>query len=500
MISEDPPIKLLVIQDSPEDLTAVLDALHAASSKGRIDLHSVDTLASGLEQLLNGNFDAVLLDLTLSAGAGLQSLIKLRNASNAVPIIILTTMAEQEMALEALQNGAQDYILKDAPTSEVMHRQIRFAIERKRADETSRRLMLLEQREHFIGMLAHDLRNPLIGGMRVLEMVLAGAVGNLSQSQSDLLSSLSNSNRQQLLLINNVLDTYRLEQGGENFVLSDTNLASIVAECVREILPIAFSKNIEVLNSCEEDCAVHADRLAMRRVLSNLLSNAIKFTPAKGKIEIKLVHKDGNAVLTVRDTGIGIEATQLERLFERFYQADSSYRRSGLGLGLHLCKELIDAQKGTISCTSEPQRGTVFTISLPLEDVLRKNFLIVDKNPRDAKVLTDLLQLHCIDAVTVQGGKEAVHAIAKSDFEAVFISVRAPVESGLKTSAAIRAAGIKVPIIACITRLSAKQRAIAKAAGVTEILQEPITDKKLELLVNKLVALPRKKPLAHPNS
>jgi signal transduction histidine kinase len=481
------PIKLLLIQDSKEDSNLVKLSLQAVGQTN-FEIVEATTLSAGLQSLKASCFDAVLLDLNLPDSAGLATLIKLRNASISIPIIVLTELGEQEIALEALQNGAQDYLVKGAPGSESIQRQIRFAIERKRADETILRLNLLEQREHFIGMLAHDLRNPIIGGQRILGLILAGAVGDVPDGVARLLTLLANSKREQLLLINNVLDSYRLEQGAECFKLLDTNLSTLVAECVREFLPIAYSKNIEILNSCTDNIPVNADRLATRRVVTNLLSNAIKFTPTKGKIQIRL-ECDGNiASLFVTDNGIGMDPEQLSRVFQRFYQAKSNYRADGLGLGLHLCKELIEAQNGTITCISAPQCGTTFEIRLMLgAKVSRRPVLIVDHSMSNIETLQKLLENHSINSTFVHCGVEAVKAIANTDFALVFIDIKMPEMEGLSAAKALLSAGTDMPVIACTPRLTTEQREMLIAAGINDILEKPVDDDCLKQLLDRLL-------------
>lgn len=481
------PMSLLVVQDHLDESTQLLEHLND-TQQNYVQLTCVNNLADGVKALLKNAYDAVLLDLNLSDSKGLATLIKVRNASSNVSIIVLMDGGDEGMALQVLQNGAQDYIVKDAPGSASIQRQITFAIERKRADETIRRLNLLEQREHFIGMLAHDLRNPVIGSQRMLTMILAGAVGAVPEPIASLLSLLITSNREQLLLINNVLDSYRLEQGAERFTLLDTNLTTLVTECVREYLPIAFSKNIEILNSCTEIMPVSADRLAMRRVISNLLSNAIKFTPRAGKIEISMDNRLDKVSLFITDTGIGMDAQQCDRLFERFYQGESKFRANGLGLGLHLCKELLAQQNATIQCSSRPELGTTFEIRLPkASNMVHRPVLIVDHSMDNVENLRDLLQSYSIDSVFVHGGVEAIESIAKNDYGLVFIDIKSPDMDGQRTSKAISLAGTDVNVVAYAPPLTSKQKKKLSDDGVNDFLEKPATSEELKKLLDRLL-------------
>jgi len=327
-------------------------------------------------------------------------------------------------------------------------------------------------------------------------LILSGVAGTVPESMAALLSTMIDSNREQLLLLNNVLDSYELEQGGGRFTLLDTNLASIVAECAREFLPIAFSKNIEILNSCTETIPVNVDRLAMRRVISNLLSNAIKFTPHHGKIEFNIDLRADKVSLFITDTGIGMDSQQSEHVFERFYQGESKYRANGLGLGLHLCRELLDKQNASIECFSRPGLGTTFEIRLPkASQMVHRPVLIVDHSRGNVESLQDLLQTYSIDSVFVHGGIEAINSIAKTDYGLVFIDIQMPGMDGIQTAKAILLAGADVNVVACVPELTMEERKILSDVGLTDFLDKPVDTEELKKLLDRLLPGPLTSPI-----
>ncbi len=229
------------------------------------------------------------------------------------------------------------------------------------------RFALLEQREEFIAMLAHDLRCPISGAQRLLENLIQGKVGPILPSQSTVLEAIAIGNQCMLHNINNILDVYRLEACSVTGPLIEQGLSKIISACVAETEPIAESKNISLTWQPSDIGMVMIDGLAMGRVITNLITNALKFTPEGGHVEVNLSARDGRAIIQVRDNGIGIDQASQEKLFQRFYQSDRKNRRTGLGLGLYLCRRFVEGQHGSIKCISEPGKGATFEISLPLK-------------------------------------------------------------------------------------------------------------------------------------
>ena len=247
----------------------------------------------------------------------------------------------------------------------------------KQQEEAAKRLALLEQRHEFVALLAHDLRNPIIGSNRVLELMRTGTLGPLSGEQTELLAQICSSNQSLLLMINNVMDSYRLEEGGEHFEYCNLSLKNLISSCVSEVATIAEASSIKVIVSVQPMKDALADHLAMRRVLCNLLSNAIKFTPTGGTIEVFAGDRNGQALLEVRDSGPGIQPDDLESIFERFFQTKTKHRATGLGLGLYLCRRLVSAQNGTIACHSQLGHGTTFEVTLPYADSIPVNLAAI---------------------------------------------------------------------------------------------------------------------------
>lgn len=237
--------------------------------------------------------------------------------------------------------------------------------------DVTERTRLSQQRDDFVATLAHDLQTPVIASDRALELLQETLQEKLSPEQLKLVSMLRDNNRTLLNMIQSLLEIYRYEAGAQPLYFDEVDLQVVVETCVRDLHPIAEKHGIEM--RLEVPASTHkvvADPVAVRRVVVNLLDNAIKYTPRGGRIDIIAQNMDGKVSLQITDTGIGISSDALPRLFNRYWHrsdrnlGDRSHKQS-CGLGLYLCKQIVDAHSGRIWCESQPGRGSSFTIEFP---------------------------------------------------------------------------------------------------------------------------------------
>lgn len=235
--------------------------------------------------------------------------------------------------------------------------------------DISERVRLDQQRNDFVATLAHDLQTPVIASDRALSLLLGKTANTLSPDLLNLITMLKKNNQNLLHMIESLLDVYHYEEGARALYFDDIDLNLLVTTCVDELTPLANQQELDLSASLpRKRVLARADRTAIRRVLTNLLDNAIKFTPAGGKIEVGLDADDQCAILEVTDTGVGVPAQDLERLFDRYWHGrnHNSYKASS-GLGLYLCRQIADAHGGRIECASEVGKMTSFKVYLPLE-------------------------------------------------------------------------------------------------------------------------------------
>ena len=229
---------------------------------------------------------------------------------------------------------------------------------------------VLEQREDFIAALTHDLKNPLIGCIRVLEHVLAEK--NLPCVEAELLNVALRTLTTMLRMIFNVLDGYKFEYNSLVPLSESVNVPVLLKECLEEARFSIAEKHLLILMEVgQENLWIHTDATLLRRVLMNLIDNAVKFSPVGGRFGIRLSCFESHISIAISDSGGGISRSELKQVFKRFWQTDSG-RRSGVGtgLGLYLSKQILELLGGSIECTSRKSVGTEFTISLPLPNVL----------------------------------------------------------------------------------------------------------------------------------
>lgn len=355
-------ISLLLVEDNAPDARYVQELL---GTPAYLWVHATN-LGDAYDRIGEGSFDVILLDLSLPDGNGLETFLSMIGCVTTVPIIILTGLDDEDVALAAVKLGAQDYILKREINEYILSRAIRYAIERKQFDEGSKRLAILEQHEEFMATLTHDLKNPLIGANRILELMAEEVMGVVTSEQSDLLLGLRDNNKLLLSMIQNLIEVYRFEKDVNAVFLENTDLLRIIESCVDDIAPIAKNRDIKVNKVFPQNLKeVMADASAIRRVVQNLLDNALKFTPSGGQITLAVRPTNGMVELEIEDTGPGMSTEEQSKLFQRFSQGRVGKKYTpGTGLGLYLCKKIVDAHNGAISCSSQLGVGTKFAFRL----------------------------------------------------------------------------------------------------------------------------------------
>ncbi len=213
--------------------------------------------------------------------------------------------------------------------------------------------------------VSHDLRTPLTRLRGTAEMALA-APADLDRYREALADCVEEVDRVQTML-NTLMDISEAESGAMPLQREPVRLADIVARAVELYHDVADSKGVSLVAHTSGDVVVAGDRVRLEQVAANLLDNALKYTPRGGQVTIDLRHENGRAVLRVKDTGTGIPADELPRIWDRLFRGDRSRAERGLGLGLSLVKAVVEAHGGTVAVVSESGHGSTFTVELPVE-------------------------------------------------------------------------------------------------------------------------------------
>jgi signal transduction histidine kinase/transcriptional regulator with GAF, ATPase, and Fis domain len=226
---------------------------------------------------------------------------------------------------------------------------------------------IAELRQEFVGMLSHDLRNPLAAIIATLELALDGSLGELNENQHQFLGNAMNDSKRMLEMLNDFLDGYKYDAIELKLEKTNFDISQLMDRLVADFSPLARERKIELLQDASASIFITADEGKLARVISNLLSNALKFTPKGGTITIKGQERSGMVEVAVKDTGEGIPQEDQEKVFEKFYQVEKRRhgRKTGTGLGLPLCKKLVEAHGGRIWVESRVGSGSTFKFNLP---------------------------------------------------------------------------------------------------------------------------------------
>ena len=376
-------VRLMIIDDNPADADFAKEVL-AEQFRPSFQVLVVDRISSALQVLEHDHtIDAVLLDLGLPDSQGMDSFIQLSLKYPSLPVVINTVLDDDEVALEAIRSGAQDYIVKDKIEGALLSRVIQHAIERKRLEEEKDRLVASEKsarleaekaisfRDDFLSIASHELKTPittLILQAAVLKRALQKEANPTPEFTAKILKELNVSERQyQRLseLTENLLDISRISSGRLGMSFSWMNLSELVSSVVAKMKIQIEQAKCSLRVEIQPDVWGNWDVFRLEQVVVNLLTNALKY--GKGKpIFIQVNSDEKSAGFIIRDQGMGIAKEDQERIFKRFERLTRTKNFGGLGLGLYIVRQIVDAHGGSIQVESNCDEGAVFKLSLPL--------------------------------------------------------------------------------------------------------------------------------------
>jgi PAS domain S-box-containing protein len=223
-------------------------------------------------------------------------------------------------------------------------------------------------KDEFVALVSHELRTPLTSIRGYLELVLEGEAGDLSDEQRRFLGVVERNAHRLLALVGDLLFLAQMEAGKLSLDVGAVDLSAIAAESVETARPLAEEKDVTLTLATGPLALIAGDRARLAQLLDNLISNGIKFTPPGGRVDVRIRGRRGNAVIEVRDTGMGIPADEQQHLFERFFRTSGATEQAipGTGLGLAISKAIVHAHGGQITLTSEEGAGTTFRVSIPV--------------------------------------------------------------------------------------------------------------------------------------
>ncbi|OXE35541.1 MAG: hypothetical protein CGW95_13235 [Phenylobacterium zucineum] len=354
-----------------------------------------------------------------------------------------------------------------------------------------------EAKGQFLAVVSHEIRTPLNG---VLGMAQVMEHDPLPKVQRDRLKVIIESGEALLNILNDILDLSKIEADKLELEITDFELADVVASAVASVRSTLERKGLVFELDCPDEIngVYRGDPLRIGQVLSNLLSNAVKFTD-NGSVSLRLGYNGTTMSFQVCDTGLGIEPENLNHLFEKFVQADSTITRrfGGTGLGLAICRQLTTAMDGDITVESRPGQGSAFTVTLPLpriprseDDSVQKTntapvanrelrILVAEDNGVNQLVLRTLLEQAGLVPVVVADGVAALEAWEADHWDLILMDVQMPVMDGVTAAQEIRRRERETergstPILALTANAMTHQIEAYIAAGMDGVVAKPI--------------------------
>ena len=360
----------------------------------------------------------------------------------------------------------------------------------------------------FLAMMSHEIRTPLSAVVGTTELMLGMS---LTPELARHVRTIRTSIQTLLAVIDDILDISKLDAGRAETVAAPFSLGRVLEDLAVIMRPAAVGRNIgfSIAVAPELSDGLLGDVARLRQVLLNLVGNAVKFTE-EGEVAIRVgAEGEGLVRFEIEDTGIGIDDEAVKQLFQDFFQADGSISRryGGAGLGLAICRRLVEVMGGQIGVHSRPGHGSTFDVVLPLPatelppvaevatvtSLPPLDLLVAEDNPVNATVLESLLRRAGHRVVVVANGREAVAALVGQYFDVVLMDMRMPVMDGLAATRAIRAmAGAPggIPIIGVTANAFIEDQRQCLDAGMNGYVSKPVTSAKLVAAIAAVVLPP----------
>ncbi len=515
-------VNILLVDDQPSKLLAYEAILEDLGE----NLMKVGSATDALEHLLRNEIAVVLVDVCMPDldGYELASMIRQHPRFQQTSIIFVSAVMLTDLdRLRGYECGGVDYVpvpvvpeilrakvsvfaelYRKTRALERLNNELEERVRQRTAalEETTAALREADKRkDEFLAMLAHELRNPLAPIRTAVQLL---RLKELAEHQRARARDIIERQVEHLVcLIDDLLDVSRITRGMITLHREPVLVGAIVARAVETARPMIDARRHELTLDLPDDLiTVEGDKTRLVQVVGNILNNAAKFTDAGGRITLKVAREGRHAVISVRDTGIGIQPELVPRVFDLFMRAhvESDGGHGGLGIGLALVRRLVDLHDGTVTAHSDgPGHGSEFVVRLPLYTMVAapvldqpqhsdrlaaidcRRILIADDNHDAAEVLATLLGARGHDVRIVHDGVDALHVGASFKPDIVLLDLGMPKMDGYETARQIRQHpwGKGATVVALTGWGQQQDRDRSAAAGFDVHLVKPVTDSDL---------------------
>ncbi len=529
-------VTILLIEDDEGDIDLIRIYLAKAKQLSH-RLEIATSLEEGLLRLQQRGIDIVLSDLTLPDAQGIETFRQINTQFPNIPVIILSGLDDEEIAVSAVSLGAQDYLIKGKINQYLLVRSIRYALERHQLSQTLKQqakllqeqVIELEQtkraaeaankaKSEFLANMTHELRTPLNAILGFTQLLSRGQ--NLNSQQQEQLQIVSQSGEHLLELINDVLTMSKIEAGMIELHLSCFNLYNLISflEDMFQLRARAKGLQLNFKISPESPHYIETDESRLRQILINLLSNAIKFTESGSvTLEVNLGNRENFSVsplkdnqlptiFEVEDTGCGIAPEDLEKLFEPFVQGEAGRQYlAGTGLGLTISRYFAQLMGGSIKIASQLGKGTVVSCEIPITTVTPSNadeflqkvrkpraialapnqptyrILIVEDKWESRHLLVKMLEPLGFEVFEAENGQAGIEMWEKIEPDLILMDMRMPVMDGYEAIKRIRSSlkGQATAIFALTASVLQAEKEIAMATGCNDFISKPFQEQVL---------------------
>lgn len=515
-------ISVLVVDDSATARHVIVSCIRQLGAEA---IEAGDgTEALEILRRRSDNIDLVITDMHMPHMNGDEFCRRTRQELGLrdLPVILLSGTSAPETKIRLFREGATDYLEKPFIKEELIAR-LNVHLKRQQLDQNLRanltRLRELDKlKDEFLAVCSHDLRSPLSGILGYTEILIKEFASMPEQQKK--LRLILDSGHYLLELINDILDLGQAQAEKESMDFEPLEPTTILRQCAENLRPVAEAKHLIVSLNASSDATratVSGNRTALSRIFTNLISNAVKFTPNGGHVSLTAENIDHGhlLVITVEDSGIGIPASMMSKLFSRYSKVSrkGTNGERGTGLGLIITRELIEAHGGQLIVHSSEGKGSTFTITLPLIAITAPppvtlqpprtgstrhlRLLVAEDNAVNMAVLVHLLTKAGHQLQSVNNGRLAVEAFMQQDatnrFDAVLMDIEMPEMDGDEATRTIRDHEKKnrmksTPVIALTAHTGESERRKLLADGFNVVLTKPI---KMADIIATLSNLPK---------